>query len=154
MSIITIFISLHKHKRIAFLISSYDDYLALKVELKYSCYGFIIVIIVLIIFFAIVNSVQTLSSTPYVSLILWHIVVLWNFIMITLHTHWVVRKFDPVLRRHRNSDASLFSDVNRMKQNNDDEWARPGDKNSNNKKRFVMDIIMVIRIIHINYNKC
>ena len=115
---------------------SYDDYLALKVELKYSCYGFIAVILVLLIFFAIVNSVQALSSTPYVSLILWHICVFWNFSMMTLSSHWVVKKFDPVLRRHRHSDASLFSDVNRVQKKNGDKWLRSGEKNKKRNNGF------------------
>merc|ERR1711933_493035 len=64
---------------VAYQLPHYDDYLALKVELKYSCYGFIAVIFILILFFAIINSVQGLSSSPYLSLFLWRVVVLWNF---------------------------------------------------------------------------
>ena len=96
-------------------VRSYDDYLALKDELKYSCYGFIAVIAVLIVFFAVINSFESLSDLPFVSLALWNVVVFWNFAMITLHTHWVIRRFEPVLRRRRYSDASFFSDVNKLK---------------------------------------
>eukprot|EP01084_Bolivina_argentea_P148572 259709_1 len=103
---------------VAWKLPHYDDYLALKDELKYSCYGFIIVICILILFFAIINSVKGLSSSPYLQLLLWHVAQLWNFTMITLHTYWVVKRFDPVLRRTRYSDASLFSDINKVVSNN------------------------------------
>eukprot|EP01083_Nonionella_stella_P224711 799642_1 len=102
---------------VAYKLPAYDDYLGLKAELKYSCYGFIAVILILLIFFAIINSLQGLTSSPYLSLLLWHVVVLWNFAMISLHTYWVVWRFEPVLRRQRYSDASLFSDINKVNDN-------------------------------------
>ena len=106
---------------VAWKLPHYDDYLALKTELKYACYGFIAIFFILIVFFAIINELTGLSASPYLSLILWHLIVFWNFSMITLHSFWVIRRFEPVLRRHRRSDASLFGDMNRVQRNTDNE---------------------------------